>query len=69
MYPGEVGGQKMGGGRTFVGHGCRRRHAVWGAEKSGGGWQVAGAGNIQVDGASHQERRWVYIVIYRGYHY
>ena len=25
---------------------------------AGGGWRVAGVGDIQVDGVLHQERRW-----------
>ena len=37
----------------------RRRHVVRGAGTSVRGWQVAGTGDAQVGGASHQERRWV----------
>ena len=37
----------------------RCRHTVQGAETSGGVWQVTGAVNVQVGGASCPERRWV----------
>ena len=34
---------------------------MWGAGTSGGGWQAAGASDVdvQVGGALHQEMRWV----------
>ena len=44
--------------RTSTRNGDRRRHAARGTRKSGGACQVAGAGDVQVGGASHQERRW-----------
>ena len=47
-----------GGGCTVTGNGDRRRHAARGAYTSGGGWQVAGAGNVQVGGTSRKERMW-----------
>ena len=40
------------------GNGSRCRHAEQGARESGGSWRVAGAGDTQVGGASHWERRW-----------
>ena len=46
------------GERTGTGNGDRRRHAGRGAGTSGRGWQVAGAGDAQVGGVFHQERRW-----------
>ena len=46
------------GRRTVTGHGRRRRHAAQGAETSGGGLHVEGVGDVQVDGALFQERRW-----------
>ena len=39
-------------------NGSRRRHVALDAGTSGGGWRVAGAGDSQVGGASHWERRW-----------
>ena len=45
-------------GRTDTGNGDRRRHAARGAETSGGGWRVAGVGNVQVEGVPRWERRW-----------
>ena len=30
-------------------HGVRNMHATWDAETSGGGWQVAVVGKVQVD--------------------
>ena len=50
-------GQKRGE-CTFTGNIVRRRHAVRGAGTSGKGWWVAGAGDVQVGGNSHQERTW-----------
>ena len=47
------------GGRIDVGKGSRHRHADLGTEMSGGSWQVAGFGNVQVDSTPHRERRWV----------
>ena len=45
-------------GHTVTVHVGRRMHMAWGAETSGRGWRVAGAGDVQVGGALHQERRW-----------
>ena len=42
-----------------MGNSGRCRHAAQGAETSGGGCQVVGVGDIQVDGTSLWERRWV----------
>ena len=39
-------------------NGGRRRNAARSAEMNGGGWRGAGAGDVQVGGASHRERRW-----------
>ena len=50
-------GCKMGGYNSHR-NGGRLRHALRGAETSGGGCRVAGAGNVQVGGALRQERRW-----------
>ena len=36
----------------------RCRNMAWGADMSSGGWQVVGAGVINVGGALHQERGW-----------
>ena len=47
------------GERTGTGNGDRLRHTERGTGTSGRGWQVAGAGGIQVGGALHRERRWV----------
>ena len=47
------------GGHTVTGNIDRRRHAAQGAGTSGGGCQVAGAGDVQGGGALHRERRWV----------
>ena len=41
-----------------MGHISRSRHAERGAETSGGGWRVAGAGKFQVDDIPLRERRW-----------
>ena len=38
-------------------NGSRHRHAVQGAGMSGRGWRVVGAGDVQVGGALHWERR------------
>ena len=46
------------GGRKDSGNGGRRKHAARAAELSGGGWQVEGVDNVQVDGVLRQERRW-----------
>ena len=46
------------GDHTVPVNGGRRRHTERGAGTSGGGWRVAGAGDVQVGGVSHQERRW-----------
>ena len=45
-------------GRTDAGNGGKHRHAAQGAETSGGGWRVAGVGEVQVDDVPRQERRW-----------
>ena len=47
-----------GGGNTFMGHRRRCWLAAQSAETSGKGWQVKGARNTHVEGASYQERRW-----------
>ena len=52
-----------------AGNGGRRRHAARGADASGGGWRVAGVGNVQVDGAPHRGRRWVEGATERCYNY
>ena len=44
--------------RTVTVNSARRSHAAQGAETSHVGWRVAGVGDVQVVGASHQERRW-----------
>ena len=41
-----------------TGHGGRCRQAARDAGMSGGGWREAGAGDVQVDGASRRERMW-----------
>ena len=41
-----------------VGHGGRSRNMARGAETISGGWWVAWLVKVQVDGVSHQERRW-----------
>ena len=41
-----------------MGHSDRYRHTAQGAETSGGGWWVSGAGDVQVGGAVIQESRW-----------
>ena len=46
-----------GGGRTDAGNGRRHRHTALGAETSVRGWQVAGVGNVQVEGFSFRESR------------
>ena len=46
------------GGLTDAGNGGRSRHVAQGADTSGGGWQVAGMGDGQVDNAPLWERRW-----------
>ena len=46
------------GERTGTGSGSRCRHALRGTGTSDRGWQVAGAGDAQLGGASHRERRW-----------
>ena len=53
-----AGQGRQRGDHTITGNGGRCRHTTWGAGKSGGGWWMAGAGNVQVGGASHQERMW-----------
>ena len=45
------------GERTSTVNGGRSRHAERGAGTSGGGWRVAGAGNVQMVSALHRERR------------
>ena len=44
--------------RTVTVNSARRSHAAQGAETSHVGWRVAGVGDVQVVGDSHQERRW-----------
>ena len=46
-------------GKIVTVNGGRCRHAAGEAETSGGGWQVVGAGDVQVGGALCRERRWV----------
>ena len=46
------------GGVTVTGNGSRLRQTAQGAETRSGGWQVAGAGDVQVDGAFRQESMW-----------
>ena len=47
------------GGANRHRNSSRLRHAARGAGISGVGWRAAaGAGDVQVGGASHQERRW-----------
>ena len=46
------------GGENGHVNGIRSRHTARGADTSGGSWRVAGVDDIQVDGASRQERRW-----------
>ena len=43
---------------TELGHGIKIRNAARGVETSGGGWQGAGVGNVQVYNVPRQERRW-----------
>ena len=50
-------GQKRGG-QTDAVNDSRRIHAVRGAEMSGGGWWVAGVGDVNVDGVLSRERSW-----------
>ena len=50
------------GGRTDAVNGIIRSHIERSAEMSNGGWQVAGVGDIQVDGVLIQERSWVAFV-------
>ena len=45
-------------GVNLHGKASRHRHVTQGAGTSGGGWRAAGAGNVQVGGALHRERRW-----------
>ena len=56
--PGRRPMAEKGGECTVTINGGIRSHAERGAETSGGGWQVAGVGNIQVGGDSHRERKW-----------
>ena len=42
-----------------MGNGSRRRHMMQGSGTSSGGWRVAGAVDVQVDGALLWERRWL----------
>ena len=43
----------------YAGHGDRSRHPARGAEKSNGGWQVDGRGELQVDDVLRWEKMWV----------
>ena len=52
-----AGQGRQRGEQTNTGNGGRRRHAEQGAGKSGGGCWVSGAGDVQVGGALHWERR------------
>ena len=45
-------------GENRRGNGSRSRHTARGAEISGGSWRLVGVGDVQVDGATIQERRW-----------
>ena len=45
------------GGQTYARNGGRHRDMTRGADTSGGGWRVAGVGDVQVDGAPRWERR------------
>ena len=63
-YPGDYSNLRAGQGRkrrghTVTGHRGRLRNAVRGVETNGGGWWVVVVVDIQVDGSSHRERRWV----------
>ena len=49
---------KFRGGHKVTGTAGRRRHAPRGAETSGGGRRVAGAGDVQVGGDLRRERMW-----------
>ena len=51
-----LGQGQQRGGHTVTGNGGRHRHATQGTETTSGGWWVAGAGDVQVGGASLQER-------------
>ena len=53
-----VGQGRQRGEFTVTRNGGRCRHVARDAGTSDGEWRVAGAGNVQVGGASHQERRW-----------
>ena len=52
----QVEGSNGGGKRR----GTRRQNQARGAGRrlSSGGWQGVGVGDVQVDGAPYQERRW-----------
>ena len=49
---------RLRGGQADAECGGISRHAARGAEMSGGGWRVAGVGNVQVDRVPRQERKW-----------
>ena len=36
-------------GFIYAGHGGRCMHAAWGADTSGGGWRLAGVGEVQLE--------------------
>ena len=52
---------KGGGGGAVTGNDGICRHAVRGAEMIGGGWRVAGAGDVQVDRSLGRDSRWVLV--------
>ena len=57
------------GEQTDVGNDGRCRNAAWGAYTSGGGWWVAGVGDIQVCNAPLRKRRWGLDATERCYYY
>ena len=46
--------EKGGGAQSQKGVRCRCRHVALGAETNGGGWRVAGAGDVQERGCVKQ---------------
>ena len=53
-----AGRGRQRGSRTVTGNGGRCRHLARGSGTSGGGWSVAGVGDVYVGGSLHWERRW-----------
>ena len=53
-----VGQGRQRGERTSTGNGVWLRHATRGTGTSNRGWQVEGAGDVQVGSALHWERMW-----------